>query len=256
MTGRDSDTLKTVRHAIDQRQIMLAFQPVVQATLPDRIVFHEAMLRVMDESGQIIPAANFIPLVENSDLGRDLDCIALEKGLDELETFPALRLAINMSVRTIGHAGWMRILTKRLQNNPTLGERLILEITEHSAWNTQEKIGAFMQDLQSRGVAFAIDDFGVGYTSLRHFRDYKFDILKIDESYISGISSNREKQVLVRAMTSIAKQLDLLSVAEGVEQPEDAAVLVEFGINCLQGYHYAPPTLAPLWRPMGQQVVL
>ena len=252
---RDAKIMKMVRNAIEHKQVLLAFQPVVNARAQDRAVFHEALLRVLDETGRIIPAAEFIETVEADELGRKLDCIALEKGLTELATYPDLRLSINMSARTIGYSKWMRILKNKLAQNPTLGERLIIEITEHSTLEIPEQVVDFMDDLQSAGISFAIDDFGSGYTSLRHFKDYNFDILKIDISFVSGLAHDPDNQVLVRAMIAIAEEFDIFTVAEGVEQPEDAQMLTQLGINCLQGYYFAAPTVAPLWRPIKKRAI-
>ncbi len=247
---RDAEIMDMVRTAIENQNVMLAFQPVVRADAQERAVFHEALLRLLDETGRIIPAADFIEAVEATELGRKLDCIALEKGLLELTTYPDLRLAINMSARSIGYAKWMRILKRNLERDPTLGERLIVEITEHSTLDIPEQVVAFMDDLQEAGISFAIDDFGSGYTSLRHFRDYNFDILKIDDSFVSGLANDPDNQVLVRAMIAIAEEFDIFTVAEGVEKAEDAQALVELGISCMQGYYFAAPTVAPLWRPV------
>lgn len=251
---RDAEIMKTVRRAIDQHQVLLAYQPIVRADGQDRAVFHEALLRLLDETGRIIPAIDFIKSIEDSELGRKMDCIALEKGLDEMAAYPDLRLAINMSARTIGYGKWMQILTSRLAKDPTIGERLILEITEHSTLEIPEKVVDFMDDLQCEGISFAIDDFGSGYTSIRHFRDYNFDILKIDESFVKNVATDTRNQVLVRAMVAIAKEFDVFTVAEGVEQAEDAEMLAQIGVNCLQGYYFAAPTVSPLWRPIGAQI--
>lgn len=247
---RDSEILDIVNRAVEHKQVLLAYQPVVQSARPDRAAFHEGLLRVLDETGRIIPAQDFIKAIEATETGRKMDCIALEKGLNELDSYPTLRLAINMSARTIGHQEWRRILDTWLNKNSTIGERLILEITEHSTLDIPEKVIDFMDELQLRGVSFALDDFGSGYTSLRQFRDYNFDILKIDGTFVSGVAHDPDNQVLVRAMIAIADEFDIFTVAEGVERAEDAAMLIDLGATCLQGYYYAAPTIVPSWRPL------
>ena len=178
LAKRDSTILRTVREAIRHRQVMLAFQPVVQARRQEATAFHEGLIRVLDETGRVVPAREFIETVEESEDGRILDCIALEQGLRELEREPGLRLAINMSARSIGYGDWLDTLTRGLRAGPTVAERLILEITEASAMMVPELVISFMDDLQARGVTFAMDDFGAGYTALRHFKQFSFDILK------------------------------------------------------------------------------
>lgn len=245
---RDRSMLDTVRDAIRHKQVLLAFQPVVQARRPDATAFHEGLIRVLDETGRIIPARDFVSSVEETEYGRMLDCIALEHGLEELANEPGLRLSINMSARSIGYPRWIEILRRGIRANPTIGERLILEITESSAMLVPELVTSFMTDLRSEGITFAVDDFGAGYTSLRHFKDFSFDILKIDGDFIRGIARDPDNQVMTRAILSIAEQFDLFTVAESVEQAEDARFLTEMGIDCLQGYYFGAPTVSPEWR--------
>ncbi|WP_082135153.1 EAL domain-containing protein [Puniceibacterium sp. IMCC21224] len=237
-----------VRDAVRHGHVLLAFQPVVQASRPDHIAYHEALIRVLDETGRIIPAREFIAAVEETETGRIIDCIALEKGLAELENEPSLRLAINMSARSIGYKKWMHILTCGLNRNPLIAERLILEITENSAMLVPELVVTFMQDLQRHGISFALDDFGAGYTAFRYFKDFSFDILKIDGQFIRGIASDCDNQVITRAMLLVAQQFDMFTVAEFVETAADAAFLEQMGVDCLQGYHYGAPTVAPPWQ--------
>lgn len=245
---RDAGIMDMVRRAIQHRQVVLAYQPVVQAAAQDRVAFHEGLIRVLDETGRVIPAAAFINTVEDTEYGRLLDCIALEKGLAELARVPDLRLSINMSARSIGYKKWMRSLQRGLQADPTVAERLILEITEHSAMLVPELVVTFMTDLQAKGITFAIDDFGAGYTALRHFKDFSFDILKIDGEFCRGIATDPDNQVLVGAMVRIAEQFDMFTVAESVESQADADCLAAIGLDCLQGFFYAAPSITPAWR--------
>lgn len=245
---RDASILDMVRRAIQHRQVMLAFQPVMQSQAQDRVAFYEGLIRVLDETGRVIPASDFIETVEDTEYGRMLDCIALEKGLDELARVPGLRLSINMSARSIGYKKWMRILTRGLDQDPTVAERLILEVTESSAMIVPELVVSFMDDLQRRGITFAMDDFGSGYTALRHFKEFRFDILKIDGEFCRGIAADPDNQVLVGAMVKIAEQFDMFTVAEFVETQQDADCLAALGVDCLQGFLFAAPTVRPHWR--------
>ncbi len=245
---RDRDTLTMVSNALRHREAMLAFQPVVLGSDPARVGFYEGLIRVLDATGRIIPARDFMPVVEDKELGREIDCVALELGLQALEAEPTLRLSINMSARSIGYGNWMRILDTGLARNPHLGERLILEITESSAMTMPELVTSFMADLQDRGICFALDDFGAGYTALRYLKEFYFDILKIDGQFVRGIHRDPDNQVLVEAMITIGRQFDMLTVAEMVEGPKDARFLIDVGIDCLQGYHFGAPTVHPPWR--------
>ncbi|NSX53841.1 EAL domain-containing protein [Parasulfitobacter algicola] len=249
---RDNATLHMVKNALQHKEAMLAYQPVVLANDPGQIAFYEGLIRVLDSTGRTIPAGEFMPLVETHELGRMIDCLALEMGLNALLAEPSIRLSINMSARSIGYMRWMRTLENGLREDETIAERLILEITEASAMMMPEVVISFMDELQQKGVCFALDDFGAGYTAFRYLNEFFFDILKIDGQFIRGIHANPDNQVLVRALISIGRQFEMFTVAESVEGPRDAAFLRQAGIDCVQGYHLGAPTTSPVWRQDGK----
>jgi len=118
VSERDRNTLAMVRKAIAERNVVLAFQPIVQATRTDRAAFYEGLVRILDEKGRVIPARNFIQAVETIELGRIIDCLALEMGLLSLAEDPGLRLAINMSARSIGYPRWRQTLERGFADDP------------------------------------------------------------------------------------------------------------------------------------------
>lgn len=242
------DAILLVRDALRDRRAMLAFQPVVQARMPKRAAFYEGLIRIMDPTGRIIPAADFMPAVEARELGRKIDCLALEMGLNTLAAEPGIRLSINMSARSIGYPEWLAALERGLRKAPTIAERLILEITESSAMDMPDLVVEFMADMQERGICFALDDFGAGYTAFRYLKDFYFDIIKIDGDFIRGISANPDNQVLTQALVSIAQHFDMFTVAEQVETAEDARLLVDLGVDCLQGFFFGAPSVSEPWK--------
>jgi len=252
---RDRTTLDIVRNALDRRDVVLAFQPVVQGARPGNVAFYEGLIRILDETGRVIPASDFIETAETSQIGRKIDCLALEMGLIALAENPALRLSVNMSARSIGSPHWMRVLKDGLRADPTAGDRLILEITESSAMMLPDLVGAFMHDQQCSGIAFALDDFGAGHTSFRYLREFYFDIVKIDSQFIRGIAQSADNQVLTAALQSIARHFDMFTIATGVETAADATFLQQIGIDCMQGYYYGAPTIQPPWKSPARQGV-
>ncbi|GAA6147644.1 EAL domain-containing protein [Pseudooceanicola nitratireducens] len=247
VASRDRSTIKMVQEALKHSNVALAFQPVLQARAPDRIAFYEGLIRIFDETGRVIPAGDFIQQVEETETGRLIDCAALEQGLKVLSEAPDIRLALNLSARSIGYPKWMRILRKALMRDQTIGERLILEITESSAMLIPELVVNFMTEMRRHGISFALDDFGAGYTSFRYLRDFLFDILKIDGQFVRDTATDPDNQVLTRALIAIAEQMDMLTVAEQVETAADADWLTRNGIDCLQGYYFAAPTIQRPW---------
>ncbi len=244
---RDSSTLELVRDAIKHKQVLLAFQPVVQSGKTKRAAYFEGLIRVLDETGRIIPAKDFMDAVEDSELGRQLDCLALELGLETLAAQPNLRLSINMSARSIGYAPWMQTLQAGLMRGATVPERLILEISEKSVTQVPEIVRGFMEDLQIKGISFGLDDFGAGLSSLRVFRDFDFDIVKLDGSYSNNVANDSANQVLASAVAAIAERFEMISVASRIESPADAQTMHDLGFDCLQGFAFGAPTISPPW---------
>ncbi len=247
IAAQDNQTIAMVRAALEAGRLRLAYQPVVIGSDPSRVGFYEGLIRVLDDTGRAIPARDFMNAVETQELGRQIDCASLEMGLTALRQQPWLRLAINMSARSVGYPRWMRILKRGLSADPRIGERLILEITESSAMLVPELVTAFMTEMQKAGVTFALDDFGAGYTSFRYLQQFFFDIVKIDGQFIRGIARDPDNQVLTQALMSVGLHFDMMVVAEQVETAEDAAFLQAHGIGCMQGYLFGAPTVRPAW---------
>jgi EAL domain-containing protein (putative c-di-GMP-specific phosphodiesterase class I) len=243
IAARDRGILDLVGEAVRRRDVVLAFQPVVQARATGKVAFYEGLIRVIDPEGAIVQAADFITQAETHELGRKLDCLALEAGLAALAESPDLRLSINMSARSLGYAPWSDALRHGLAQDPTAAERLILEISEASAMLMPDLVIPFMRGLHRQGITFALDDFGAGYTSLKNLREFTFDAIKIDGQFIRGIENNPDNQCLVQAMLAVAEQFDMFTVAEKVESAEAARLLAGIGVDCLQGYHFGLPVL-------------
>lgn len=245
---RDASILTMVRNALRRKDVLLAYQPVMQGQDTTRVAFYEGLIRVLDETGRIIPAKEFIETIETREEGRMIDCLAIEFGLGSLAEAPSLRLSINMSARSIGNPQWEMALERGLLRDPTIGERLIIEITESSAMLMPDLVIDFMSRMQRRGISFALDDFGAGYTAFRHFKDFYFDVVKIDAIFVRHVDTDSDNQVLMQALISIAQQFDMFTVAEGVERPEEAEYLAQIGIDCLQGYLFGVPSPAKPWE--------
>lgn len=240
---RDRGTLAMVQQALARGDTRLAYQPIVRAD-GKGVAFFEGLIRILDETGRVIPARDFIGAVEDTDIGRQIDCAALRLGLSMLQQNPGLRLSINMSARSVGYPRWMQILRTCLRDNPMVVERLILEITESSVMIMPEIVAIFMEDLQDKGITFALDDFGSGYTAFRHFKTFYFDILKIDGQFTRNIGQDADNQVLSEALIGLARHFDMLVVSESVETAEEAQWLAAAGVDCMQGYYYGAPSMS------------
>ena len=248
LASRDATTVQMATEAVKHKQCKLAYQPVMQAHAPHGVAFYEAFIRVLDETGRVIPARDFMPQLDDTPVGRELDSVALEMGLRTLARTPDIRMSINMSARSIGYGRWTRVMERFLKKDPTIGERLILEISEGSAMTVPELVIDFMDRMQPRGVAFALDDFGASNFSFRHFREFLFDAAKIDGQFVRGIHANPDNQALVRALIAVAREFEILVTAESVEAKEDAEFLVANGVDCMQGYLFGAPSVSAPWK--------
>lgn len=242
---RDQDVPGMVAEAVRARRLRLAYQPVVVAADPARIGFFEGLIRVMDPTGRIIPARDFVAAVEERETGREIDCIALAIGLESLARDPGLRLSVNLSARSMGYPRWSRMLKRGLAGREHLGQRLILEIAEASAMQMPEVVAAFMAEMRRHGISFALDGFGGGMCALRFFRELTFDIVKIDAQFSRGIDHNPDNQVLMAALLAVGRQFDMVTIAQGVETEAEAAWLRALGLDCLQGHAFGTPSLSP-----------
>lgn len=236
----------SVAQALARGRMRFHFQPVVRASAPGFVAFHEMLARMVARDGRILPASAFMDHVEDNALGREIDRLALETALAELAAAPGLRLSINLSPRSMGDPDWLGLLSdgaERLGRRVT--GRLILEITEGEAVAASSQTQDFIDHARGYGCAFALDDFGAGVTGFRHFRDFRFDMVKLDGGFVEGVARSRDSQALVGCLMGAARHFEMMVVAERVESPADAAWLVGAGVDCLQGHLYGRPSVRP-----------
>ena len=248
ISAQDRETLAMVASALKDRRMRLAFQPVVYASDPKLIGFFEGFIRLLNQRDQVIPARDFIGAVEQRQLGREIDCAALQLGLMAMQRNPEIRVSINMSARSVGYRPWMDILTRALADSPRLGANLILEINEQSALQVPDVLKPFMAEMRDRGIVFALDDFGAGTTALKLLEEMEFEIAKIDGSLVKNVDRSAEGKSAVRAAIAMAQELGMYIVAEAVETEGEANWLREAGVGCLQGYLFGPPSVTPDFR--------
>ncbi|MEL6316533.1 MAG: bifunctional diguanylate cyclase/phosphodiesterase [Pseudomonadota bacterium] len=227
--------------ALDDGRVEIALQPVVRANDPGRTVFLECLVRMIDRDGVSVPAGDFMPIAEKLGLVRLIDKRVLELAGALLIQDPQLRLSVNLSTQSALDPSWLDAF-RRIASDPARpADRMIVEITESTAMDDPERIAALMRSLRTLGAAVAIDDFGAGYTSFSQLRDLRPDIVKIDGSFVQGLPDNPDNQVFVRALLSIARQFEMTTVAEFADDEATAALLLEFGADCLQGSRFGRP---------------
>jgi EAL domain-containing protein (putative c-di-GMP-specific phosphodiesterase class I) len=234
-----------VAQALVQGRVLFHFQPVVQAKNPRQPAFFEMLARMRTPTGELLPAGAFLPAVEAGPLGRAIDRLALAHALRALKADPGLRLSVNMSPHSMGDAEWLDLFARATREERALLGRLILEITEDAAVASVDQTIDFLDHVRASGVAFALDDFGAGATGFRYFRDFRFDMVKIDGAFVRGVHVEPDAQVLVKALSGVARHFEMLSVAEFVETAAEAEGLRGQGIDCLQGHLFGRAAARP-----------
>jgi EAL domain-containing protein (putative c-di-GMP-specific phosphodiesterase class I) len=235
-----------IEAALRQDRLLLAFQPVVCAAT-GIVDYFECLLRVRDEGGSVVPAGEFISVIEGLGLIGRIDRYVLGSTLEELARDPDVRLGFNISGLTACDRPWLRLLISQLRHRPEFAQRLVVEITETAALCDIEESAHFVDTLRGLGCRVALDDFGAGYTSLRHLQILPVDLVKIDGSLVRNLTKQSQCRVFLRHLLGLAKGFGLSTIAECVESADEAAWLRSEGIGYLQGYHLGRPSLERAW---------
>jgi diguanylate cyclase (GGDEF)-like protein/PAS domain S-box-containing protein len=236
-----------LRHAIERDELRLQFQPIVQ--LPSiRLQEVEALLRWQHPTRGWVMPADFISIAEETGLIIPIGLWVLEHACRQLALWqtefprdPPLQLSVNLSPRQFEHPDLIVDVQQALGDAGVEPSSLKLEITEGIVMRDTESSILTLRKFKNLGIRIAIDDFGTGYSSLSHLRRLPLDVLKIDRSFIQGIGGNDEDNAIVQAIISMAKALGLAVTAEGVETPEQLALLQAWSCDRAQGYLFSRP---------------
>ena len=220
--------------ALNERRIALAFEPVVNA-VTRAPAFYECLMRIRRADGSLIAASDVIPLAERLGLVRLIDNRVLELVVEELVAAPALKVSLNVSPASTVDPDWWEALTASVRAQSSLGGRITVEITESAAIQNLDDTRGFVARAKDLGCRIAIDDFGAGYTSFRNLRKLGVDVIKIDGAFVQNLTRSEDDRAFVRTLIDLAKRLGLATVAEWVQDEEAAALLAQWGCDCLQG---------------------
>ena len=220
--------------ALNERRIVLAFEPVVEAKSRE-IAFYECLMRVQRADGGIAHAHEIIPVAERVGLIRMLDHRMLELVVTELAATPGLHASVNVSPASAVDPDWWLGLGALLRANRGAAERLIVEITETAAIQDVDDARGFVSRVKDLGCRIAIDDFGAGHTSFRNLRKLGVDIVKIDGAFVQNLMKSSDDRVFVHTLVELSRRLGLKTVAEWVQDEEAAKVLSDWGCDYLQG---------------------
>jgi diguanylate cyclase (GGDEF)-like protein/PAS domain S-box-containing protein len=245
---RDRLTLETeLRRDIERGNLALAFQPIIDIAA-GRVVGVEALVRWPHKQRGLLPPDEFIPLAEATGLivplGRWVLREACRLGASwrlMLPTGSKFTVAVNISGDQLQNPEITDDLVAALERSGLPPSFLMLEITESTVARDGDAALDRLRTLKSIGVQLAIDDFGMGYSSLSSLERFPIDVLKIDKSFVSHVGAEESRRSLARMIVALGEALSLKTIAEGVEHPEQAAALSAMGCELAQGYYYSRP---------------
>lgn len=250
MRRRNTHMSDVILTALNERRVRLAFQPIVSdiGETPQKF---ECLIRMRATDGREVPAPEFIPVAERLGLVHLLDRRVLELAVNTLAATPNIKLNVNVSMETVKDPVWAEGYLSVMRANENLARRITVELTETQVIDAVDASIEFVSELKKLGASFGIDDFGAGYTSFRNLKALDIDILKIDGSFVTGVSSSRENQLFVRTLLDLARNFGMKTVAEWVDNEADAMLLKGLGVDFLQGYLLGKPETNPVWLPDG-----
>lgn len=215
------------------------YQPIMCLTTEEVICF-EALARWNHKVLGDIPPHRFLPIAEDTGLIRELSAQLLRQACRQAMQWPLhVRLAFNLSPVQLRDQTLPLSILGILGETGLAPHRLEIEVTESALVRDLDSARGILQALRNAGVRIALDDFGTGYSSLYHLRDFKFDEIKIDRTFISEMSSETESAAIVRALTGLGNGLGVTITAEGVESWEQCGVLLQQGCSQAQGFLFS-----------------
>jgi diguanylate cyclase (GGDEF)-like protein len=233
------DLEMNLRNALVNNELELYYQPLVNLQTNEISAF-EALLRWHHPERGMISPADFIPIAEETGLIIPVGEWVLRTACKETVNWPDdVKVAVNLSPAQLKSRNLVQIVTSALANSGLAANRLQLEITESVLMQNTFATLATLHELRKLGVQIAMDDFGTGYSSLSYLRSFPFDKIKIDRSFIQDLANGVEPFAIVRAVTSLANNLSMISTAEGVETQQQLETLQTVGCTEMQGYFFS-----------------
>lgn len=255
-----------LRHAIDRGELALHYQPIISLN-DGRLIGFEALLRWYHSEFGLIPPNKFIPIAEYSGLIKPITVWILEEACRQLSRwqkianeYSGLVVSVNISGKHLSDNDLIDDVDNALRISKIDPATLKLEVTESAAMENPEHTVTMLNDLKKIGVQLSIDDFGTGYSSLSYLHRLPFDMLKIDRSFVYSVGSGGENSEILQTIISLAKNLRMRVVAEGIETENQLSLLQNLGCDYGQGFLLAKPkgreeteTLLyrrPAWLPL------
>jgi PAS domain S-box-containing protein len=235
-----------LRLGLERGELLVYYQPIISLR-SGKITGFEALSRWNHPDGMISPA-DFIPVADETGLILPMNRELLREACDQLHIWqaqincdPPLMISVNVSRRQFAQPGLAADIGTILQQTGTSPQNISLEIVETIAMGESDRALVVLSELKELGVRLSIDDFGTGYSSLSRLPRFPIDSLKIDRTFVSNMTTDRDNHEIVRLIIMLAHSLRLSVVAEGTETEEQVAALTKLDCEMVQGYFYSPP---------------
>ena len=231
------EMLKAVRTAIQSDHIVPFYQPIVDKG--GNIVKYEALVRMIDMSGNIVPPGVFLEVVKNSKFYHSLTRIVVQKSFETFKSLP-YAVSINLSIIDLLNTDTMKMIYEEVKAFPE-PERIIFELLESESMDGYEEAQRFVKTIRNLGAKIAIDDFGTGYSNFSYLASLQPDFIKIDGSLIRDLPNNEKSYQIVKSIVQFSKALGVGTVAEFVCDEEIFNAANDIGIDQFQGYYFGKP---------------
>ena len=237
-----------LRKALERDELLLHYQPQV-STKTGQISGLEALIRWQDPETGLVPPGEFITVAEESGLILPIGEWVLQTACNQTlrwqqNGLKPIRMSVNLSSNQFHQDNFIQNIKRTLDSSGLEPQYLELEMTESVIMQQLDKTITDLNKLKDLGVTISIDDFGTGYSSMSYLKRFPLDTLKIDRSFVTDISTDASDAAIVKAIITLAKSLDLTTVAEGVEEETQLAFLREQGCDLIQGYYFSRPLSA------------
>ncbi len=239
------ETVALIRDALAEDRIIPYFQPIINLKT-SKIEKYEALVRLQMKNGTILSPFRFLEVSKKTPYYREITKVIIEKTLATLKEYPSLRFSINISMIDILDEEIVKIFLSHLRENMPDSSRLDIELLESENIQNIEKVKHFIGEVKKFGSQILLDDFGSGYSNFAYFSDLDIDMIKIDGSIISEITTSERKLHMLKSIYQFSKGMHMINIAEFVETREMALLLKEVGVKYAQGYYFSQPLAKPL----------
>lgn len=254
---RSLDTARTagqlieaeLRMYIAERRIGIVYQPIVEAN-SGRIVGAEALARWPEGTGRYVTPDVFIPVAEEAGLIEELGIIVLEEACMAASKWPGVKLYVNAAAKQFTNSTFPIAAADAARAAGLDPARLGIEVTESCVLGQAARAAEVIEQFRAQGIGVVLDDFGTGFSSISHLRQFPFETVKFDRSLVKDIGKSPSALRLVQGAVAMAQALELTVTAEGVEDADQMSVLRLAGCNYFQGYHFSKPVAAEAFGAM------